>query len=132
LKIIVNDKNGFVIVFENAAPDGMLYAREKLGVAVWKLATGVGGIKERLSDAFIEIVILQENDFPRQLRDQWKQICSDLTCGKMQYDTKVEDGHLVKVPVGKLYSTLRYMRKKKAQNIAKRICLLEARLGEYM
>jgi hypothetical protein len=34
-------------------PDSFGYACEKFGVAVWKLATGIGKIKERLDDASI-------------------------------------------------------------------------------
>ena len=119
------------IVRKHIEPNNIGYAREKLGVAVWKLATGVGEIKERLADAYIEIAILQETDFPKELREKWKQIYFDLTCGKMQYDTRVKDGQIKKVPAGKLYSTLRYMRKNKAQRIAQQICKLEAILNDY-
>ena len=108
--------------------DGLRYAREKLGVSVWKLATGIEGIKARLADAYIELAILQESDFPPDLVDEWKRIKSDLTSGKMQYETKVIDGELAEQPVGLLYSTLRYMRKKKAEDIARRICSLKAQL----
>jgi hypothetical protein len=120
------------IVFEPMKGSSILYACEKLGVAVWKLATGVEGIKARLANAYIELAILQESDFPPDLVDEWKQIKSDLTSGKMQYDTRVVDGELVEVPVGPLYSTLRYMRKKKAQDIAQRICSLKAQLDHYV
>ena len=44
---------------------------------------------------------------------------------QVEYD---HDGELVEVAVGFLYSTLRYMRNKKAQDIAKRICFLSAKL----
>ncbi|MFL7813301.1 MAG: hypothetical protein AB8I40_06445 [Anaerolineales bacterium] len=112
--------------------DGLRYAREKLGVAVWKLATGIDGIKDRLSDAYIELAIIQESDLPIEFVIDWKEIRNDLTSGKMQYITQVKDGKLVKEPVGKLASTLRFMRKKKAVDIAKRICHLEARLDRYI
>lgn len=107
------------------------YARGNLGAAVWKLATGKNGIKARLADAFIEIAILQESDFPPELCSYWRQIRSDLTSGKMQYNKVVRGGELVEVPVGRLYSTLRFMRLKKAQRIAEQICDLEARLNSY-
>jgi hypothetical protein len=54
---------------------------------------------------------------------------SELTRGKMQYNITVKDGKLVKVPVGRLYSTLRFMRDSRAKNIAEQICDLEARLN---
>ena len=116
------------IVHEPIEESGASYACEKLSVAVWKLATGVDGIKARLADVYIELAILQESDFPSDLVGEWKQLKTDLISGKMQYDTKVVDSELVEVAVGRLHSTLRYMRKKKAQDIAKRICLLSAKL----
>ena len=51
-------------VYEDRQPDTLNYAHEKLGAAVWKLATGVKEIKVRLADAFVELAILQESDFP--------------------------------------------------------------------
>ena len=44
------------VVYDTSEPNGLAYAREKLGVAVWKLATGTGSIKARLADEFIELV----------------------------------------------------------------------------
>ncbi|MDH3944215.1 MAG: hypothetical protein OEV06_08995 [Anaerolineae bacterium] len=120
------------IEFTDDWEGGFEYAREKLGVAVWKLATGVDGIKSRLADAYIELVILQESDFPSHLVDDWKQIKADLTSGKMQYRTVVKNGEIAKEPVGLLYSTLRYMRKEKAKEIARRICSLKAEVELYL
>ena len=93
-------------------------------MAVWKLATGVGSIKARLADAYIELAILQESDLPSELVDEWKEIKSDLTKGKIIKEIHFVDGEFVDVPIGLLHSTLRYMRNNKAQDIAKRICLL--------
>jgi hypothetical protein len=126
-----SESHSLKIVCEAAEPNGLAYAREKLGVAVWKLATGTGSIKARLADAFIELAILQESDLPPQLRIQWKRIRSDLTSGKMQYNTVARDGKLVSVPVGRLYSTLRYMRLNRAKSIAERICRLRENLDSY-
>jgi hypothetical protein len=109
-----------------------VYALEKLGVAVWKLATGIDGIKARLADAYIELAILQETNLPEHLVDEWEQIKHDLTNGKMKYKPQVIDAELMRVPVGKLCSTLRYMRKSKAQDIARRICSLESKLASYL
>lgn len=122
----------FRIVYHTVKPDGLQYAREKLGVAVWKLATGIESIKARLADAYVEIAILQESDFPPELRDQWRQIRSELTSGKMQYNTVVKDRQLVKVSAGRLYSTLRFMRKSKAKHIAEQIFVLEAKLNNHV
>lgn len=123
-----NASNSCDIVLASIEGTGIGYAREKLGVAVWKLATGIEGIKARLADAYIELAVLQESDLPPDLVDEWKRIKSDLTSGKMQFETRDIDGELVEVPLGPLYSTLRYVRKKKAKDIARRICSLEAQI----
>ena len=73
----------------------VIYARKNLGVAVWKLATGIDGVKSRLSDAYIELAMIQEEDLPKDLVEDWKRIESDLTSGKMQYRTSVKDGNLI-------------------------------------
>src|ERR1041385_2599534 len=116
------------VVYESHEPDKLAYACEKLGVAVWKLATGIEEIKARLADAYTELAILQESDFPLELADLYKGICYKLTCGKMQYDTAIKNGKLVRVPAGRLYSTLRYMRKDKAQEIGRQIYELKEKL----
>ena len=120
------------IVYEEVRRGDPWYALGKLRAAVWKLATGEEGIKARLADAFIELAIIQETDLPPGIRERWKEIKSDLTRGKMQYEPRVVAGDLVPMPVGLLYSTLRYMRKEKAIDIARRICRLEAELSTYL
>ena len=122
----------FEIIYASCEGSGIRYAREKLGGAVWKLATGIERIKGRLVDAYIELAILQESDFPPDLVDEWKQIKSDLTGGKMQYNIRAIDGELVQVPVGLVGSTVRYMRNKKAKDIARRICELAAKLDSRL
>lgn len=128
-----NNQQPFVIkvVYENREPDRLNYAREKLGDAVWKLATGFEEIKTRLADAYIDLALLQESEFPSELVELYKSINHELTRGKMQYYPAIKDGELVKVPSGKLYSTLRYMRKAKAQEIARQILDLKERLDKY-
>lgn len=119
------------VVYEDREPDKLNYAREKLSQAVWKLATGVGEIKARLADAYIELAILQESDFPSELVELFESIRHELTSGKMQYYTAIKNGELVKIPAGRLYSTLRYMRKNKAQEIAQKIYELKEQLDSY-
>ena len=50
----------------------------------------------------------------------------------MQYNTVVKDRQLVKVSAGRLYSTLRFMRKSKAKHIAEQIFVLEAKLNNHV
>lgn len=120
------------IVHEEACRGDPWYALEKLRHAIWKLATGAEGIKARLADAYIELVIIQEPDLPPDVRKRWKEIKSDLTRGKMLYESRVVAGELVQMPVGLLYSTLRYMRKEEAIDIARRICDLAMELESYL
>jgi len=108
------------------------YALEKLRHSTWKLATGAEGIKARLADAYIELTIIQEDDLPPGLLEEWKAIKADLTRGKMQYEPRVVGGELVQKPVGRLCSTLRYMRIERATDIAKRIWDLETKLANYL
>lgn len=110
---------------------GFEYAREKLGTAVRKLATGKGEIKARLSDAYVELAILQMGDLPEEYWKELHAIRQELTHGKMQYETRVVEGELVERPMGKLPSTLRYMRLNRAQKIAERICALEAKVKDW-
>jgi len=116
------------IDYDSVEPDRLNYAREKLGVAVWKLATGSGEIKSRLADAFVELAILHETDFPSELRDEWKQIIYELTKGKMQYSITIKNGKLIRAPLGLLSSTLRFMRESTAKIIAEQIYNLASRL----
>ena len=120
------------VVYQEMHQGDPWYALDKLRAAIWKLATGAEGIKARLADAYIELAIIQEADLPPGVCECWKEIKSDLTRGKMQYESHVMAGELVQQPVGLLYSTLRYMRKDKATDIAKRICMLEAELSAYL
>lgn len=110
---------------------GFEYAGEKLGTAVWKLATGKGEIKARLSDAYVELAILQKGDLPEEHWEELQAIRQELTRGKMQYQTRLVEGELVERPMGKLPSTLRYMRLNRAQIIAERICALEAKVKDW-
>jgi hypothetical protein len=61
---------------------------------------------------------------------EWKAILRDLTKGKMMYQLVNRGGHLVNEPLGLVASTVTYIRKETARDIARRICLLEAKLSE--
>lgn len=50
------------------------YAHEKLTNAVYCMVTGPGSIKDRLHDAFLEIVALSERDFPDDLKEEYRWI----------------------------------------------------------
>jgi hypothetical protein len=127
-----NGSGEIKVVYQEVHQGDPWYELDKLRAAIWKLATGAEGIKARLADAYIELAIIQEADLPSSVCERWKEIKSDLTRGKMQYETRIMAGELVQQPVGLLYSTLRHMRKDKAIDIAKRICALEAELSAYL
>jgi len=64
---------------EQTMLDRYRYANEKLTMAIYKLATGEGKIKDRLCESFIEIAILSDNDFPQELRANFRDILKTLT-----------------------------------------------------
>ncbi|HEY0875551.1 MAG TPA: hypothetical protein VGD94_18890 [Vicinamibacterales bacterium] len=65
-----------------------LYTREKLGAAVQKLATGKGRIKERLNEAAVELVMVDDKVFTEtkdiyyEAPNYWKRIMDALTAAK--------------------------------------------------
>jgi hypothetical protein len=66
------------------------YAREKLTNAVYYMATGPGPIKDRLYDAFVELVALSERDFPDDLREDYRWIRAELTKKEAKHRALVE------------------------------------------
>jgi hypothetical protein len=103
------------------------YAREKLTNAVYYMAIGRGPIKDRLFDAFVEMVALSDRDFPDPLKEDYRWIRSELT-RKEAKQRAVVDGWVVERVEGRLGATLRTMRIEKAQEIARRIYELAAKL----
>ncbi len=105
------------------------YAREKLANAVYAMAIGTGPIKDRLHDAFLEIVPVSERDLPECLRPDYRWIRHELTKNPAKQRALI-GGKVVKGFEGRIGATLRTMRLKKAQEIARRICRLADQLED--
>ena len=101
---------------------GSSYAREKLGAAVYSLATSPGNIKTRLWGAYLSFHTLKDNDFPDEYKDDWKFIHDSLTTANPSVDDKGE------VTTGKVQNTLKTLDEDVCIQIAERICDLESRL----
>lgn len=101
---------------------GLSYAREKLGAAVYSLATGPGNIKTRLLGAYSSFPTLKDSDFPDEYRDDWRFIHGILTAEEASFDSKG------KVTTGKVQNTLKVLDEDVCVQIAERICDLESRL----
>ena len=87
-----------------------LYARERMGVAVWMLATGPGRIRERLSKAAVEVYRIGDA-MPPEHQSEYQSIRSVLT------------GHQT------VEATVTLMDERQAVEVAKRICELDSRIS---
>jgi hypothetical protein len=102
------------------------YALQKLELAILLLATGTGDIRSRLKIAYeSELHIIQEEDFPEQLRPQWIWIKEKLTSVPPLRD---DDGSIT---VGSLHRTVKRMRNSTGSKIAKRVIALRDELDGY-
>ena len=103
-----------------------LYTKEKLAVAVHALATGKGGIKARLKEAFMSFHVLSGEDFPEELKVEWNYIYEGLTKEEPICDAQGE------ITTGKMDNTLRKMDEETGVDIAERIYDLDDKLSDYI
>lgn len=108
------------------------YALEKLGHAVYVLATGKATIRGRIIDAFLALSPLQDRDFPVQLQPDFQWIKSELTKKPAKTITVIKDGHVTQESTGQLGATVPNMRLNRIVAVAERICSLEARLRDAL
>lgn len=109
-----------VVRYTSVTRGDALYARDKLSMAVYALATGYGTLRSRLFDAYLEFHVLTSDDFPSSLRPDFEWIKRGLTKRQPHSDE------------GKVRATLRGMRKAKAMEIAVRISNLCDSLIAYV
>jgi hypothetical protein len=108
------------------------YAAEKFGMAVYILATDKSPIKGRLMEAFVELAILNVNDIPKALQDDFKWVMGVLTKNKPKTIRVIRQGKVLEESTGRSGATIPFLRIEKATEVAKRICDIEARLqNEY-
>ena len=108
------------------------YASEKLTGAIYKLATGKGPIKDRLSESFIELAILSEDDFPEELRAEYHDIMKTLTKNPSRQIPGFVDGIHTTVSSGRSGATIPFLRIEKAVTVAGRIVSLCYRLNDWL
>jgi hypothetical protein len=102
------------------------YTEEKFIQAERALTLGMGAIKSRLSDAYVCLLPLTEDDFPEHLREDYRWVIRRLTTKpalRAQFTGKVISGRVSR--------TLHFMKNRTALTIAERIVYLRARLREY-
>ena len=92
------------------------YAKEKMGVAVWILATSPDRIRGRLSEAAIEVCKVR-NAMPSAYLSEYESIVRSLTSQPAQ------EGE------GTINTTLAVIDEDQAVDIAKRICELESKIN---
>ena len=86
------------------------------------LVTHPGKIKDRLFEAFIELVPLSGQDFPEELREDFTWIRQTLT----KNPAKIVNGK----STGRMGATIPFMRINKAVEVAERIQYIIARLED--
>jgi hypothetical protein len=91
------------------------YAREKFMVAANKLATGEGDVRSRLRSAYRTLRILNLEDLPEEMWDDWRWIKHQMTkFGPLRH----EDGEVWR---GSVDNTMSRIRNRTGSEIAKRI-----------
>jgi len=91
------------------------YAREKLFSAIETLATLSGDVRSRLFAAYSAFHPLREDDFPDELKEDWRWIERSLTKFGPIYNYKGE------VVVGSVEKTLKRIRNRTGEKIARRL-----------
>ncbi len=100
------------------------YAKEKMGGAVYSLATGTGTLKERIWYAYLSFSNLKEKDFPDELKEEWKFIYTTLINEPPSYSASGE------VTNGRVQNTLETLDQDTCATITKSIYELNAKLRQ--
>jgi hypothetical protein len=100
---------------EPPAPRRYTYAVEKLTDALRVLATGKGDARDRVANAYLCCITLTENDFPEELRGDWKWIAHEVT----KFGPYITP--LGEIFIGSVENTMRKRRSATAAKIAQRM-----------
>ncbi len=109
--------------------DRQLYALEKAQKAVYALATKQGDLKDRLAEAFTELIRIDVSAVPAHLQSDYKWIKNSLT-SKSAKQRAFAQGRWVEGVEGRIGATLAYMRRKKTEEIADRITQFASQLED--
>jgi len=91
------------------------YTREKLYLAIKSLAIGQGDVRSTLSNAYLIIHILIEDDFPPEFQRNWRWIIDSLTKFGPLMD------HEGKVWRGSVENTIKRIRNSTGKKIATKV-----------
>ena len=116
----------FTLLLDKDA-DKQLYALEKSHMAVNELATGRGNLKDRLAHAFTELIRIEVSVLPANLQSDYQWIMDSLTSKPAKQRAYV-NGRWIEGVEGRIGATLAYMRRKKAEEIARRIYDFDSQL----
>ena len=107
-------------------PSDARYAEEKFSEAVEALTLGGGDIKERLKDAYGCFHPVTVADLPDHLKADFEWIKAHLLAKPSLVARESKS-----IVSGSLEQTLRFMRRKTGQDIAKRIFYVRDKLHDY-
>jgi hypothetical protein len=101
------------------------YAKRLLDEATHELCTGPNDVRSRLKSAYEHIFVLNEKNFPDDLKDKWTKIYSELSkfCPCYNYEGKQVEGAIS--------HTLRRIKNSTGSKIANLIWELYKELREY-
>ena len=102
------------------------YAEEKHESTIYGLATGEEDARHRLAENSLDIIILNEKDFPEEL-------CKDFNWIKKEMTKKgaIKDPSGKTVIVGAVHHTVKHIRNSTASKIAKKFYSLFVRIKSY-
>lgn len=103
----------------------ILYAQEKLGTAIYDLATGTGDIRHRLFQAYLRFHTLSDDYFPEELKATWNELSA------MLESKDAIRSHKGEVNIGSVENTLESITEEECSDIAKRIYNLNSELGRF-
>ena len=99
------------------------YAEEKLANMIYGLATGEEDARHRLAENSMDIIILNEKDFPEELRKDFLWIKKEIT-----KKGAIKDPSGKMVIVGAVHHTVRHIRNSTVSKIIVKIYSLYSRI----
>ena len=124
-----DDDDRQVVTLHLGDVDRQLYALEKAKMAVYELARGRGDLKDRLSQAFIELIRIDQRVLSDDLQSDYQWITDSLTSKPAKQRAFIK-GRWVEGIEGRIGATLAYMRWNTAEEIADRIIQFASQLED--
>lgn len=102
------------------------YTREKMRNTVYELAIGSGDVRSRLREAFSKCWILSEENFPKELRNDWSWIKKEMN----KYGPRRNSEREVRVDA--IDNTMSKIKNKTGVKIARKIYDLKCGIEDYI